>query len=460
MISRRYYYRSSANFSRSFNDKKIVGYFFYTFFGRVFYYLLLVISIVIINLSKGNNKFNDLIRHSAFTVTKPIVFVLEMPFNLLHDFGENIKNLLMTNIRNKKLVEENLRLKRLYLESLETSSENLNLKKLLNFKDRNNLKYNFITTKVYISVKNNVLDSIVVNAGKFDGVVEGSLVVGSNNGLIGRVINVMDNYSNVLLLNDTNSKIPAKVIELKEKIILSGFNNSNLLKILFFNSKKTQIKDGDLVYTSGDSNVIPDDIFIGKVIEKDGEYFVEMTENPYNLFDVSIIIPVNKPQQLQDSSIKETFNKENVDFEGNDSTFNNSVDTPILNKNLDKNFNRDINKDFNNITDKNINSNKLNNKLNKILYNSNNAKDKNSENKTNIKSSYVENDKNIKNLVSKQNTDNKKVNDKVEIGDIIEKDKDLDKKISIKEDEDKFVKQEKIDSEITDKNNKDNLGDN
>lgn len=257
---------------------------------KVFYFLLVVLSIIVINVSVSNKSVDFIIRDKFLTISKPIFVVAETPFNLLFDFIMSIKDLTLTYISNKDLKQENMALKKLYLETLEMRIENSNLKQMLNFVDSIKVQYNFITSKVYLSSKNNMENSLFLNIGSNDGVQEGNIVLGVKKSVIGRIINVRENSSNVLLLTDINSKIPVHTLGTNERLILSGTNNGHL-EIDFFNSKNPQLVDGDLVYTSGDSDIIPDGLYIGK-IKKDGNNFIVKTdENMNKIFTVMIIIP-------------------------------------------------------------------------------------------------------------------------------------------------------------------------
>ena len=105
-----------------------------------------------------------------------------------------------------------------------------------------------------------------------------------------RTINVSKNYSDILLLTDINSKIPAQTLKTHEKIILSG-TNKNYLEISFFNSKEPFFLNDDLVFTLGDSNIIPDGLYIGKIKEVDGKFVVQMDDTINQNSDVLVIVP-------------------------------------------------------------------------------------------------------------------------------------------------------------------------
>ena len=94
-----------------------------------------------------------------------------------------------------------------------------------------------------------------------------------------------------MLLSDVNSNIPARTVNTGEKFILSG-TNSNFLEISHYNSKNPEIIDGDLVLTSGDSDIIPDGIPIGKIKKENGKIKVIMNENTNRVFNVLIITKI------------------------------------------------------------------------------------------------------------------------------------------------------------------------
>ena len=240
------------------------------------------------NISVSNKNFDNFIREKVLFVSKPIFITAELPFDLLYNCINGVKNILLTNIINKDLTEQNIRLRNLYIESRDIKTENENLKKLLNFKGEIERNYNYVSSRVYADPKTGLNNSLILNIGSDDGVAEGNLVLGINRSVVGRIINVRKNYSDVLLLNDINSRIPARTSSTKERIILSG-NNRGYLEISYFNSKNPDLIDGDFVYTSGDSNVIPDGFFIGTIRKIDGEFVLEMNENVNTLFNVMVI---------------------------------------------------------------------------------------------------------------------------------------------------------------------------
>ena len=285
-MNSRYYNNKSSN-----ESVKAIKYYFYTFFLRISFLVFIILSIISINLSSSSKKFDNTLRNKIFFTFKPFYVVAETPFNLLFDLGRSIKNILLTNSINKRLLEENIILKDLYTKSLDTKKENENLKSMLNYVDNFKNEYKYTTSKIYLEPKNSIVNTVILNIGNKNNIKEGDLVLGINKNVIGRVVNVSDTKAKVLLLSDVNSNIPARTVNTSEKFILSG-TNSNFLEISHYNSKNPEIIDGDLVLTSGDSDIIPDGIPIGKIKKENGKIKVIMNENANTVFNVLIITKI------------------------------------------------------------------------------------------------------------------------------------------------------------------------
>lgn len=288
---------SYQSYSTSYRDNdsnfKLAGYYFYTFFVKISYFLLIVFSIILIAVSLNKKDVDLSIRNTTFFITKPITAIAKVPFNLFADFLLSSKNFILTYVENKDLKKENIALRKLYLESLITKQENTDLKKFVNFINDLETEFNIITSRLFLSPKNPMENSFILNVGSNNGIADGNIVLGKKRSVIGRTINVSKNYSDILLLTDINSKIPAQTLKTHEKVILSG-TNKNYLEISFFNSKEPFFLNDDLVFTLGDSNIIPDGLYIGKVKEVDGKFVVQTDDNVSQNSDILIITTKNK----------------------------------------------------------------------------------------------------------------------------------------------------------------------
>lgn len=287
------YQSYSTSYRNNNSNFKLAGYYFYTFFVKILYFLLIIFSIVLIAVSLNKKDVDLSIRNTTFFITKPITTIAKVPFNLFADFLLSSKNFILTYVENKDLKKENIALRKLYLESLITKQENTDLKKFVNFINDLEVEFNIITSRLFLSPKNTMKNSFILNVGSNSGIADGNIILGKKRSVIGRTINVSKNYADVLLLTDINSKIPAQTLKTHEKVILSG-TNKNYLEISFFNSKEPFFLNDDLVFTLGDSNIIPDGLYIGKIKEVDGKFVVQTDDNVSQNSDILIITTKNK----------------------------------------------------------------------------------------------------------------------------------------------------------------------
>ncbi|MBI4653207.1 rod shape-determining protein MreC [Candidatus Kuenenbacteria bacterium] len=168
----------------------------------------------------------------------------------------------------KKIIEENKRLKqkiqKLIIEKSqfeELSQENEVLRKELNFVKKNNLS--FVVTQI-IGEKNDLgLQTLIINKGKINGLIEGLPVV-TQGFLIGKIIKV-DKYTAQVLPIIENHSLVAAVIQNYPKtngLVRGEYNLSLIMELI---PQDIEIKVGDLVITSGLENNIPRGLVIGQV---------------------------------------------------------------------------------------------------------------------------------------------------------------------------------------------------
>lgn len=263
---------------------------------------------ILANRVKTKNHLLELLGLVSFSLKRFFVIVLIFVcFYLLHSpaqslsktsleisghllsFGSIISKTIIENFRSlhdrfsyfRNLEAENLRLK-LQLSQLNdietaltnTLSENKELRKLLKVAD--GLKYSYITSRLVGVNITPVTSSAIVEAGSNSGIKLNDLVT-SQDGLVGKVINVSGNYSSVMLLSDHGSRVPVVTSSSKERGILTK-QGDNMLLIYLPEEHKVEV--GELVYTSGDGRIYPHGILVGRVYKVDGEgVFVNLSVN-------------------------------------------------------------------------------------------------------------------------------------------------------------------------------------
>lgn len=104
--------------------------------------------------------------------------------------------------------------------------------------------------------------SVLLNIGRRDGIMDGWATM-DGIGLVGRISGVGKNTSRVILLTDSNSRIPVTIQPSGQRALLVG-DNSYRPPIEFL-EKPEQVRPGDRVVTSGDAGVFPAGLLVGQV---------------------------------------------------------------------------------------------------------------------------------------------------------------------------------------------------
>ena len=170
-----------------------------------------------------------------------------------------------------ELKKKDYNLTNLIYENNFYKSENKRLKILID--EKNTFSNEYLLSKVLLDQQSPYLKSAIINKCFKHGIKLG-VAVKEKSYFVGKIINVNFLTSRILLVSDLNSKIPVIIEPSGANAILSG-QGHNDYAILEYLPKLKKIKKGDIVYTSGVDDIIPQAIPIGKVIEKEENFFVE-----------------------------------------------------------------------------------------------------------------------------------------------------------------------------------------
>jgi rod shape-determining protein MreC len=179
--------------------------------------------------------------------------------------ASNIRGYFSLKEQNSILLKENAKLKAKLFNLVEKQGakpEDLNL----NITE--NQIFNLVSARVVnnsISLRNNFLS---LNKGRKAGITENQGVIGEN-GVIGITKAVNDNYTTVMSIFNSQTKISARI---KDKGYFGSlvWNNNGDVRFMSLNDipKHVPIKLGDKVETSGYSNLFPSGILLGKIVGK------------------------------------------------------------------------------------------------------------------------------------------------------------------------------------------------
>ena len=136
---------------------------------------------------------------------------------------DEARHLMHLREENAALRLENSRLLQWQAAARELAAENARLHSLLNYVPAP--EATFISARIIAETGGSFVRTMLVNAGRRDGVRKGLPVV-IGEGLIGRIVETGERVSRILLINDLNSRIPVAVGDDRERAVLAGDNTS------------------------------------------------------------------------------------------------------------------------------------------------------------------------------------------------------------------------------------------
>ncbi|HTD66839.1 MAG TPA: rod shape-determining protein MreC [Candidatus Limnocylindria bacterium] len=179
--------------------------------------------------------------------------------------------------QNEQLRRENAELRTQLQRDAELERENERLRGLLGFQKTSPLKLK--AAHVIARDPANWWRNVRIDLGKRDG-LRVDLPVRTAEGLVGRVSEVSETSSRVVLLGDANCRVPAEITDAQGRQTVdrgvitggAGVLDESMVELSFL-SKPGAVKPGQLVKTSGDSSFYPAGILIGEVVDTRPENF-------------------------------------------------------------------------------------------------------------------------------------------------------------------------------------------
>lgn len=205
--------------------------------------------------------------------------VVKVPFTFVSDVWTNYIYLVSTRQENELLKQRNdeLAVRSMRLDELQI--ENRRLRGMLNFKKKA-LDFSLHPASLLTQDITLVFKTATLDRGTRDGFALNTPVV-TPAGVIGRTIDVTPRTSQVLLITDANSAIPALLESSRVKGILKGRGERHLT--LEYVRRSEDIAVGDTVVTSGLLGIFPKGLPIGQIskIERDEhEIFARILVTP------------------------------------------------------------------------------------------------------------------------------------------------------------------------------------
>ena len=240
-----------------FSNKKLIGW----VLGGIVTLLLITFSLTV-----GSN----IVSQGVNDVTNILGRMLAYPANSVNDFMESISNLTNTYQENQTLKQKVETIYELEVQLNDLKKDNEKMKEALKLQDTLN-EYSLINATVIARNPDTWRDIVTINKGANDGLTP-QMSVMSDNGLVGKVLDVNPTSARVALLSNNDNtlvRVAAMIQGEKESIYgtLTGFDPEKIILIMSQIQATQEIKVGDKVVTSGLGGVSPSSLYIGTVEE-------------------------------------------------------------------------------------------------------------------------------------------------------------------------------------------------
>jgi rod shape-determining protein MreC len=269
--------------------------------------ILVLLSGAIIVLGKADQLLFNSVRTKVADTVAPVLDALAQPLNAAGDVVDRAKMVVNTYQENVRLEAENARLLQWQQTARNLAAENQELRGLLKAVPETAPSY--VTAPVIANSGGAFVRMILINAGSVDHVARGQAAI-TGEGLVGRLTEVGDRASRVLLITDLNSRIPVTVEGTHVPAILAG-DNSERPRLLYLPSGDAA-KVGDRVLTSGEGGIFPPGLPVGIIAAIDSagprvEPYVELSQLGYVLVvDYGLTRSLPQPQPVLAKPTKRT----------------------------------------------------------------------------------------------------------------------------------------------------------
>lgn len=226
---------------------------------RLFVVVLFLTAFLLILLSNIDSMVVGAVDKAVIQATGPVMRVVEFPARVIHRAWTYFSDVAHIYKENEQLRAENKQMMILQNKVRTLEVENQLLSRLLNYVPP--AEASFMSAQIVAESGDNFTHLLLVYIGD-EAVKKGQVVMGDES-VIGRIDTVSAPYAKVILITDINSKIPVVVERTRVRGILSG--NNTALPELIFTRSVADIREGDIIVTSGVGGMFPSGLPIGFV---------------------------------------------------------------------------------------------------------------------------------------------------------------------------------------------------
>ena len=217
-------------------------------------------------------------RETVIDATAPVLSFFSGPIGLVQDVIGNVEDYFGVLEENKALREENAELRQWMEEALALRETVASYEKLQGYQAPPEAMP--IDAYVIGEANDAFAHSMIVNAGRSDGVARGQAVVDSR-GLVGHIVDAGNHSARVLLLTDIQSRIPIYIEGADVDGILAGRSRGRPVISFTESSEPVTLTAGQRVLTSGVGGTLPRGIQVGTIRQVRGDEAIVTLDTNY-----------------------------------------------------------------------------------------------------------------------------------------------------------------------------------
>lgn len=240
-----------------FSNKKLIGW----VIG-----IIMALALIMYSITYGSN----IVTQGVNDVTNILGRIVSYPANSINDFIDSVSDLSNTYQENQSLKQKIDTIHELEVQLSELKRDNQKMKETLKLQDTLN-DYTLVNATVIARNPDTWRDVITINKGSNDG-IQPQMSVMSDNGLVGKVMDVNPTSARVALLSNADNtlvRVAAMIQNEKEPIYgtITGYDDKTNMLVMSQIQATQDIKVGDKVVTSGLGGISPNSLYIGTVEE-------------------------------------------------------------------------------------------------------------------------------------------------------------------------------------------------
>ena len=201
------------------------------------------------------------------TVVSPLQKIVYNINSRVKETVDFFLNFSEVKLENEELKKKNTKLANELIEYESLKDEVERLREALNFTESKN-NYKYVGVNIIGYSGNSLSDGYIIDKGSNDG-IDKNMVVVSSKGLVGKVTKVASNFAIVQSILNENIAVAVMDQQTREATgVLQGLSDKkdNNMTVVYNLPISSDVKEGDIIITSGLGKIYPKEIPVGTVV--------------------------------------------------------------------------------------------------------------------------------------------------------------------------------------------------